>query len=118
MPTRGTLCTNSLRGGRGPAMAASAETGKMGKRDELLALLRDEWRRGFANDVVPGGMRALIAEYTPFMPPEALSALRNYPTLTPEQRKQAITLAGKVLSAPPTPIATAPPARRPILPTT
>src|SRR6185437_7445203 len=83
-------------------MAAPAETGKISKRDELLALLRDEWRRGFANDVVPGGMRALIAEYTPFMPPEALGALRNYSTLDVAARKQALTLAGKLLSAPPT----------------
>jgi ATP-dependent DNA helicase RecG len=82
-------------------MAASAETGKASKRDELLALLRDEWRRGFANDIMPGGMRALTAEYAPFMPPEALGALRNYSTLDRAGRRQALTLAGKLLSAPP-----------------
>jgi ATP-dependent DNA helicase RecG len=98
-------------------MAASAETGKLSKRDELLALLRDEWRRGFANDVVPGGMRALIAEYTPFMPPEALGALRHYSTLDAAGRKQALTLAGKLLSAPPTTL-TAVPSRNRVNPNT
>src|SRR5436305_1319227 len=98
LSARATMCTDSTDRCEGPAMAASAETGKPGKRDELLALLRDEWRRGFANDVVPGGMRALLAEYTPFIPPEVVGTLRNYSTLDAPARKQALTLAGKLLS--------------------
>lgn len=84
-------------------MAVTAETGKRSKRDELLALLREEWRRGFDNGVVTGGMRALQAEYGPFVPPEVFAALRHYSTLEASGRKQALTLAGKLLSAPPMP---------------
>jgi len=101
-PSRGTLCTDNPDGHEGPAMATTAETGKRSKRDELLALLREEWRRGFDNGVVMGGMRALQADYGPFVPPEVFAALRHYSTLDAAGRKQALTLAGKMLSAPPT----------------
>src|SRR5438270_13776193 len=113
IPARVTICTDSTDGCEGPAVAASAETGKPSKRDEVLALLRDEWRRGFANDVVPGGMRALLAEYAPFIPPEVVGALKNYSTLDPPARKQALTLARPLLSAPPAPLTAAPPLSRP-----
>lgn len=85
-------------------MATTAETGKQSKRDELLQLFRDEWRLGFANAVVPGGMRALQAEYSPFVPAEVFAALRHYSTLDVAGRKQALTLAGKLLNAPPQPL--------------
>ncbi|HEY7909847.1 MAG TPA: ATP-dependent DNA helicase RecG, partial [Thermomicrobiales bacterium] len=68
----------------------------------MLALLREEWRRGFDNGVVAGGMRALQAEYGPFVPQEVFAALRHYSTLDASSRKQALTLAGKMLSTPPT----------------
>jgi len=87
--------------GRGPAMAATTETGKRSKKDELLELLRDEWRLGCANGVVSGGMRALQAEYGPFVPPEVFVALRHYSTLDVANRKRALTLAGKLLREPP-----------------
>ncbi|MGI8687377.1 MAG: hypothetical protein ACR2M3_02265, partial [Thermomicrobiales bacterium] len=94
-------------------MATTAETGKRTKRDELLELLRDEWKRGFDNRVVMGGMRALQAEYGPFVPPEVFAALRHYSTLDAAGRKQALTLAGKILSAPPDALTPGPsPARR------
>ncbi|MCA1724356.1 MAG: ATP-dependent DNA helicase RecG, partial [Thermomicrobia bacterium] len=82
-------------------MATVAETGKRTKRDELLELLRDEWKRGFDNRVVMGGMRALQAGYAPFVPPEVFAALRHYSTLDAAGRKQALTLAGKILNNPP-----------------
>ncbi|MDQ6906808.1 MAG: ATP-dependent DNA helicase RecG, partial [Chloroflexota bacterium] len=89
-------------------MATTAETGKRTKRDELLEALRDEWKRGFDNRVVMGGMRALQAEYGPFVPPEVFAALRHYSTLDAAGRKQALTLAGKLLNAPPPPPAPPP----------
>ncbi len=105
MPFHDTLCTDNPDGHEGPAVATTAETGKRSrsKRDELLELLREEWRRGFDNKVVVGGMRALLHEYAPFAPPEVSAALRNYSTLDVAARKQALTLAGKMLNAPPAP---------------
>ena len=76
-------------------MAMTAETGKRSKRDELLELLRAEWKRGFDNGVVLGGMRAVLAEYGPFVPPEVFAALRHYGTLDRAGRKNALTVAGK-----------------------
>ncbi len=86
-------------------MAMTTETGKRTKRDELLELLRDEWKHGFDDRVVMGGMRALQAEYGPFVPPEVFVALRHYRTLDAAGRKRALTLAGKLLNArqPPSP---------------
>ena len=82
-------------------MAVIAETGKRGKRDELLELLRAEWKRGCDNAVVTGGMRALQAEYGPFVPVEVFAALRHYATLDKAGRRRALTIAAKTLTTPP-----------------
>ncbi len=93
-------------------MASSAITGQKSKRDTLLELLREEWRRGFKNNVVEGGMRTILHEYGPFIPPGAHGALRRYTLLDSAGRKQALTLAGKLLReeteppSPPLPLAT------------
>ena len=89
-------------------MATTAEAGKPSKREELLELLRAEWRDGFRNAVMPGGMRAILEEFRPVVPPEVFAALRNYSILDTDARKKAITLAGKLLSQPPTPLTPGP----------
>jgi len=80
-----------------------ATTSLTSKRDELLELFRQEWREGFQNRI-GGGMRTILAQYEPFMPPEAVSALRRYSTLDSAGRKAALTLAGQFIKAPPTPM--------------
>lgn len=76
------------------------------KRDELLSLFRDEWRDGFQNHV-GGGMRAILDHYQPFMPPEAVAALRKYSALDKAGRKAALSLAGVIVKDPPTPASSA-----------
>src|SRR5215472_17591324 len=89
-------------------MATTAEAGKPSKREELLELLRAEWRDGFHNAAMPGGMRAILEEFRPVVPPEVFAALRNYSILDPEARRKAVTLAGRLLSSPAPPQAREP----------
>ncbi len=92
------------------ATNTTAETGKPSKRDELLELLRAEWRDGFQNTAMPGGMRAVLEAFRPIIPPEVFAVLQRYSILDTEARKKAVTLAGQLLSAPPQ--IAAPPAER------
>lgn len=78
-------------------MATEAATGTKSKREELLDLLREEWRRGFQNDVVAGGMRTILNDYGPYIPIGVHGALRRYTLLDAAGRKQALTIAGKLL---------------------
>ena len=52
-------------------------------------------------------MRAILDHYQPFMPPEAVAALRKYSTLDKAGRKAALSLAGVIVKDPPTPASSA-----------
>ncbi len=81
-----------------------ATTTLLGKRDELLELLREEWRQGCANRV-GGGMGKLVDAYKHVMPPEAVSTLLRYSALDTQGRRNALRLASDFLKNPPAPSA-------------
>jgi hypothetical protein len=67
------------------------------RSEELLALFREEYRRGFRDSLVEGGVQALLVEYSTYVPPSIRLMLDAYGEMGFAKRKETLASAGKAL---------------------